>query len=37
MSCTLTINGAEQDLAAQRISLDRLDVSWAAPRELRFV
>ena len=37
MSYSLTINSVEQDLAAQKLSLDSLAVSWSAPRSFRFV
>ncbi len=37
MTFTLTINGVPQDLASKRLSLDSLAVSWAGPRELRFI
>ena len=37
MNCVLTINGDEQDLSEERLSLESLEVSWEAPRALRFV
>jgi len=37
MAYVLTVNGAEQDPTAKRISLGSLEVSWDAPRAFRFV